>query len=186
MKVGEVVSVQMKARWAYSEIRSPRFRERYEDDARVSLLRGKLEIIPFESLLPIEITTLAEVFDDSRGCFLKHYWADVGDFVHEEWSAARLGRVYAMSELDPSGQGCYVPFATYAASPRPSGPISALDPRVAADKLPLGNMLRAPDPLIVGLYNHLQVLIDGYFRGLAFMRSASPSDRIEVLVAVPK
>jgi hypothetical protein len=30
----------------------------------------------------------------------------------------------------------------------------------------------------------IQVLIDGYFRGLIFMRSASPGERIAVLVPV--
>ncbi|MGO9849133.1 MAG: hypothetical protein ACLPKT_21770 [Methylocella sp.] len=90
-----------------------------------------------------------------------------------------------MSEVDPSGQGRYRPFAAYAASLRPTGPTAHLDPRVAADKVPLTTAPRAPDPLIIGRYKGFQVLIDGYFRGLLFMRSASPGERIAVLVPVP-
>jgi hypothetical protein len=56
---------------------------------------------------------------------------------------------------------------------------------VAADKVPLSTALMAPDPLVIGRYKGFQVLIDGYFRGLLFMRSASPDERIAVLVPVP-
>ena len=55
---------------------------------------------------------------------------------------------------------------------------------MAADKVPLTAALRTPDPLIVGRYKGFQVLIDGYFRGLLFMRSASPDEPIAVLVPV--
>jgi len=48
--------------------------------------------------------------------------ADVREFVIEEWSVEQLRRVYAMSEVDPSREGRYQPFALYAASPRPTGP----------------------------------------------------------------
>jgi hypothetical protein len=49
----------------------------------------------------------------------------------------------------------------------------------------LTTALRAPDPLIIGRYKGFQVLIDGYFRGLLFMRSASPGERAAVLVPIP-
>ena len=56
---------------------------------------------------------------------------------------------------------------------------------MAADEVPLTTVLRAPDPLIIGRYKGFQVLIDGYFRGVVFMRSASPDERIAGLVPVP-
>ena len=90
-----------------------------------------------------------------------------------------------MSEADPSGEGRLQPLAAYAAAPRPTGPTARLDARIAADKVPLTTALRAPDPLIIGLFKGLQVLIDGYFRGLIFMRSASSGERVAVLVPVP-
>jgi hypothetical protein len=129
---------------------------------------------------------LAEIFETFRGSYLNHYWADVREFVMEEWSTDQLGQVYAMSEADQSGEGRYQPFAVYAASARPTGSTAPLDPRVAADKVPLTTVLRAPDPLVIGLYKGFQVLIDGYFRSLLFLRSASPGERVSVLVPVPR
>jgi hypothetical protein len=186
MKTGEAVSLQrMKAWWTYTEIRSPRLAEEYQSDPRVPPLCAKIGAVAFESLSASEVDSLAEIFETFRGNYLNHYWADVREFVIEEWSAEQLGRVYAMSEADPSGEGRYQPFAVYAASPRPTGPTARLDPRVAADKIPLTTALRSPDPLVIGRYKGFQVLIDGYFRGLLFMRSASPGERIAVLVPVP-
>jgi hypothetical protein len=78
-----------------------------------------------------------------------------------------------MSEADPAREGRFHPFAVYAASPRPTGPSARRDPQIAADNVPLTTALRAPDPLIVGLYKGFRVLIDGYFRGLLFVQSAS-------------
>jgi hypothetical protein len=184
---GETVSLQrMKAWWAHTEIRSPRYAAYHSQiDPRVQPLRARIETVAFECLSAFEVDALAEIFETFRGSYLNHYWADVREFVIEEWSAEQLGRVYAMSEVDPSGQGRYQPFAVYAASPRPTGPTAHLDPRVAADKIPLSTALRTPDPLIIGRYKGFQVLIDGYFRGLVFMRSASPRERVAVLVPVP-
>lgn len=67
--------------------------------------------------------------------------------------------IYAMSEVDPSGGGRYQPFAVYAAGPRPTDATAWLDPRVAADKVPLTTTLRTPDPLILGCYKGFQILI---------------------------
>jgi hypothetical protein len=185
MKAGEVISLQrMKARWAYTEVRSPRLAADYLIDPRVPTLCAKIGTVPFECLSALEVDTLAEIFETFRGNYLNHYWADVREFVIEDWSADQLSRVYVMSALDPSG-GRYHPFAAYAASPRPTGSTARLDPRVAADKVPLTTALRAPDPLVIGRYKGFQVLIDGYFRGLLFMRSASPGERVAVLVPVP-
>ncbi len=91
-----------------------------------------------------------------------------------------------LSELDPLGEGRYQPLAVYAASPRPTGATARLDPRVAADQVPLTVPLRAPDPLIIGLYKGFQVLIDGYFRGILFIRSAQTNERIAVLVPIAR
>jgi hypothetical protein len=46
--------------------------------------------------------------------------------------------------------------------------------------------LRASAPLIVGLFNGFEVLIDGHFRGILFLRTASPGERIAVLAPVAR
>jgi hypothetical protein len=185
MKTGEAVSLQhMKARWTYSELRSPRLSSEYHDDPRVPSICSKIQTVAFEYLSVVDVEILAEIFESFRGQTLNHYWSDVLAFKVEEWSAEKLGQVYAMSEVDPHGEGRYRPLVVYAESLRPTGAAARLDPRVAADMVPLTAPLRAPDPLIVGLYQGFQVLIDGYFRGILFLRSAGPDERITVLVPV--
>jgi hypothetical protein len=175
----------MKAWWTYTEIRSPRLRQEYRADPRVPPLYARITTVSFETLLASEVDALAEIFETFRGGCLNHYWAGVREFVIDEWSTKQLSDVYAMSELDPSGEGRYKAFAVYAAAPRATGLDAWLDPRVAADQVPLTRALPTHDPLIVGLYKGFHVLIDGYFRGLLFLRSAAPSERIEVLLPVP-
>jgi hypothetical protein len=187
MRAGEVVSVQRaKARWAYSEIRSPRLTAVYQRNPRVLPLYGKVTTSAFEDLSEFEVDALVEIFETARGRLLNHYWSEVREFVLEEWSADQLGQVYAMSEADPWRQGRFHPFAVYAKSPRPTGPKAGRDPRVAADHVPLTTTLPELDPLVVGLYKDLRVLIDGYFRGLIFMRSAASGGRVAILVPVPR
>jgi hypothetical protein len=185
MKAGEVVSVQrMKARWAYSEIRSPRLTAVYQRNPRVPPLYVKVTTFAFEDLSEFEVDALVEIFETARGRLLNHYWSEVREFVLEEWSADQLGQVYAMSEADPWREGRFHPFAAYAASPRPTGPNAGRDPRVAAHNVPLTTTLPELDPLVIGFYKGLQVLIDGYFRGLIFLRSAAPGERVAILVPV--
>jgi hypothetical protein len=153
MKAGEVVSLQrMKAWWAYSEIRSPRFTAIYQRNPRVPPVYAKITTCAFEDLSAFEVDALVEIFETARGRLLSHYWTDVREFVIEEWSADQLRQVYAMSEADPAREGRFHPFAVFAASLRPTGPSARRDPRIAADNVPLTTALRAPDPLIVGLY----------------------------------
>ena len=180
----KVVSLhRMKAWWAFSEISSPRFALTYQQDLRVPALYARIRSVTFECLSPFEVDTLAQLYESIRGCSLNHYIAEIREFVIEEWSAEQLGQVYAMSELDASGQGRYQPFAAYAASPCPT-PTEWFDPRVAAEKLSWSTTFRAHDPLIVGIYRGLRVLIDGYVRGLVFMKTASPGERVAVLAPV--
>jgi hypothetical protein len=186
MKAGEVVSLQrMKAWWAYSEIRSPRLTAIYQRNPWVPPLYDEITTCAFVDLSAFEVVAVVEIFVTARGHLLSHYWTDVRGFVIDEWSADQLRQVYAMSEADPARGGRFHPFAVYAASPRPSGPSARRDPRIAADNVPLTTALRAPDPLIVGLYKGLQVLIDGYFRGILFVRSAALDERVAVLVPIP-
>ena len=106
MNAGEVVSLQrVKAWWAYTEIRSPRLMPEYQRDPRVPPLRAKIETAAFEHLSAFEVAALEEIFEIFRGDLLSHYLVDVREFVIEEWSANQLAQVYAMSELDPLGEG---------------------------------------------------------------------------------
>ena len=89
MKAGEAISLQqrMKAWWANSEIQSPRLTRHYQIDPRVPPLRARIGTVAFECLPASEVDALAEIFETFRGSYLSHYWADVREFVIEEWSA---------------------------------------------------------------------------------------------------
>jgi hypothetical protein len=187
MRDCETISLQrMKAWWTCSELRSPRLSAEYHDDPRVPPLAAKIGTTSFEQLPAAEVAALAEIFDAFRGRTLSHYWADIKAFAIERWSADQLGRVYAMSEVDPMAEGRYRPLSVYAASARPSGAAARLDPRAAADRVPLNSPPRFPDPLIVGLYKGLQVLIDGYFRSILFLRRARMEESIRVLAPIAR
>jgi hypothetical protein len=185
MKVGETVSLkEMKARWAFSEIRSPRLSADYHLDSRVLPLSERIGTAAYEFLSKEDIDALVDIFETFRGNYLRHYWTDARAFAVEEWSADQLRQVYVMSEADPTGAGRFQLFSSYAVAPRPIGPAARLDPRVAADGTPSTMTFRTSDPLVVGQYKDFRVLIDGYFRGLIFMRSAAPTERVAVLVPV--
>ncbi len=185
MKCGDTVSLkEMKARWAFSEIRSPRLAADYHLDPRVPPLSARIGTATFESLSAADIDALVDIFETFRGNYLKHYLAGVRAFMVEEWSADQLARIYVMSEVDSTGAGRFQTFSEYAVAPRPTGPAARLDPRVAAGSVPSSMTVPTADPLVVGKYKDFQVLIDGYFRGLIFMRSAAPAERIVMLVPV--
>ena len=65
MKAGEVVSLQrMKAWWAYSEIRSPRFTAIYQRNPRVPPVYAKITTCAFEDLSAFEVDALVEIFEN--------------------------------------------------------------------------------------------------------------------------
>jgi len=151
MKLGDTVSLkEMKARWALSEIRSPRLAPHYRLDPRVPSSSARIGPATFESLSGSDIDALVDIFETFRGNYLQHYLADVRTFAVEAWSVDQLGRVYVMSEADPTGAGRFQTFSAYATGPRSTGPAATIDPRVAADKVPLSTALRTADPLVIG------------------------------------
>jgi hypothetical protein len=127
---------------------------------------------------------LVEMFEAARGQFLHMYFNGINEFVLEQWSVDRLCGLNSMSQMDPLRRGRFVSVLAFGLSPPPVGADDG-DPRIAAAKVPLSDSpFRPTEPVIVGLYNGLQVLIDGYCRSILFMRSAGPHDRIPVLVPV--
>jgi hypothetical protein len=171
----------MKARWAFSELKSERTNIYYHDP-RAPALRAKIANLEFDQLTVGELSILAEMWEPARGIYQGTYLTDVSEFVRQDWSTAQLAEVWAMSQMDPRGEGRFRSMLAYAVSPRPP---SETDPRVAADRLySSGKSFRCTDPIVVGLFNGRRVLIDGYCRSILFMQSADVSDRIPVLVPI--
>jgi hypothetical protein len=175
---------EMKALWAFTEIRSERT-TRFYHDSRVPILQSRLKNLVFAVVTMQDRDILAEMWEEARGKFLSMYIAGVTGFALEYWSSTQLGEILAMSQMDPAEQVFFVSMLTYAKLPRPVGPSAETDPRMVADRSVLsGRELEAGDPIIVGLFNRQQVLIDGYGRGVRFIQCAEASDRIPVLVPI--
>jgi hypothetical protein len=176
---------EMKARWVCTEIRSERT-SRFYQDPQMPVLQARLRNLVFADVATQDRDTLAEMWEEARGRYLYMYLEDVTGFVLKYWPATQLGKVSAMSQMDPAGKGRFFPILEYAKSPRPAGPDAEHDPRVVADNSVLsGKDFRAGDPVTVGLYSGRQVLIDGYGRGVRFMQCADASDRVPVFVPIP-
>jgi hypothetical protein len=175
---------EMKAWWAFTEMKSQRTRSFYHD-SRVPMMQRKLKGLDFANVAMPDRDVLVEMWEPGRGKFLWMYLVDVSGFTLENWSATQLSKVSKMREMDPE-RGRFFSMLTYATSPRPTGPGSERDPRVVADRLPLSaKELQAGDPVIVGLYHEgRQVLIDGYTRGVRFIQCAGATNRIPVLVPI--
>jgi hypothetical protein len=137
---------------------------------------------PFVEPGSSEFKVLIEMFEAARGKFLHMYFEGISEFVLEQWPVERLCGINSMSQMDPLRRGRFISVLAFALSPPPVGADDG-DPRIAAAKVPLSDTpFRPNEPVIVGLYNDLQVLIDGYCRSILFMRSAGPQDRISVLI----
>lgn len=186
MTTEERVSVnQVKALWALNELKSPRTSKHYHD-SRAPAVFQKLgaSTSPFVDSESPEFRMLVEMFEPARGQFLHMYFNGIKEFVLEQWTVEQIRCLNAMSQMDPSGRAQFISVQDYALSPPPIGADDG-DPRVAAAKVPPSNTpFRTVDPVVIGLYNGLRVLIDGYCRSILFMRSAKPDSRIPVLVPV--
>jgi hypothetical protein len=176
---------EMKARWVFTEIKSERT-SRFYQDTQLPTLQARLRNMAFADVATHDRDTLAQMWEEARGPYLYMYLEGVTGFELEYWPATELGETWTMSQMDPAGKGRFFTMSVYATSPRPVGPDSQHDPRVVADNIPSsGKDLQAGDPITAGLWNGRQVLIDGYGRGVRFIRCADASDRIPVFVPIP-
>jgi len=186
MITGERRSVDhVKALWALNEIKSDRTKKFYHDirvpEILHSLGTGTDSVVDPGSS---EFRVLIEMFEAAREKFLYMYFNGVKEFVMEQWPVERLCAVKAMSQMDPLGRGRFISVLAFALSPPPAGADDG-DPRVAAARAPLSDAPIIPtEPVIAGLYNGLQVLIDGYRRSILFLRSAGQDDCIPILVPI--
>ncbi len=188
MTAGERFSLEyVKALWALSELKSPRTIRHYRD-SKVLAFREQLgtTTLRLEDSASPEFRMLLEMFEDARGKFLHMYLNGISEFVFEMWSVERLREIRAMLQMDPLGEGRLISVLAYSLSPPPEGTDDG-DPRVAAALAAASDRpFQVNEPVIVGLYDGSQVLIDGYYRILMFMRSAGAQDRIPVLAPVPR
>ena len=94
----------------------------------------------------------------------------------QAWTKDQFGRIYTIVEMAPDRKS-NIPFLSFIACPRFNEPS---DPRVQADRIPLETPFVQTEPVIVLPYGSINILIDGYLRGVLFMRSPDPDATILV------
>ena len=173
---------ELQARWAYSELLSPRFMSMYSQFAEfVGLFKKARTAVPFEALNEDETYYLVVMNDLVRSPLV---WElkQVPTFVCKSWTKEQIGRALTIYN-DSDGPTSFERFAS--SSPFVVG--QGLDPsdaRVAALLIPDYRVIIQKEAVpLVPVGDGRLKLLDGYLRSLLFWRS-SDRDR-HLLVWVP-
>jgi hypothetical protein len=171
---------ELKARWAFNEFRTERGKVNYAQLCPEKIRDG----VRFSELAPQEVSHLVWMAEQYRAPLMPDLKAD--RYECKLWTKEQLGRTYTIRRMAPS-RNDNIPFLSFVACPRfteLANPqlLEQSDPRVQADKIPFDEPLRQEEPVIVLPCDTAQILIEGYLRGVLFMRSRDPDSRIMVWV----
>jgi hypothetical protein len=176
-------SVEVKARWAYSELSSSRagaVYRRYELDG---LDRMAAQSVGFDQLGRAQRMRLANVLDAVRTQL-----AEMADMHHsyvlDAWSKGRLAQAFAVSHFNTPSRIGHLPFLDFlnrAPEAGPDGAPDGGDPRVVADRVTDSAM---PEWGAIAVSDFPNLLIDGYLRAVLFMRHAPDSATLPVWVGL--
>lgn len=167
MTANEIDAHELKARWGFSEARSPRWSADY---ASVKLPTS------FDDTSPETREELVAALTKQRP-----HLAPAID-AHEKyetqlWSKEQLGRAYTILRMAPS-RNANIPFLSFIACPRFD---EDSDPRVQADAVPFDEpFVQTEGAIILPIADVGPILIEGYFRSVIFMRTPDPNARIAV------
>ena len=159
---------EVKARWAYSELASPRAVRRYAQIGAADLFELKKQNTAFSALLPAQVERLVEVFD--AGCIA--FRAYVDEAPRFQLVDLELDEVCSLRALPQLGTGTLLNWAVGARE-------GAHDARLQSDSC-CGDIGRH-ERIVIGRAN---VLIDGYFRTMRFLRRASPTETMPAYKAL--
>jgi hypothetical protein len=162
--MAEAVSlVDVKARWAYSEILGARSSDCYNNLLGVAELRAKrLSGVPFNALTSNDRHQLASYCDDVRGGLLM-FLRGVEHSREKRLTKSQIAPFLVPSNV--SGRPMMMRFNDFVntRSPSPDDPRSE---GAAYTEVP-------DDPLTVGRLADDYVLLDGYHRAVSFWKTAS-------------
>ena len=162
---------ELKARWAFNELRAERWRETYATFPLETIRQDAA----FVDLTAEEIAQLAWIAEECRKYLVPEL--NKADFYEcQAWTKDQFGRIYTIVEMAPDRKS-NIPFLSFIACPRFNEPS---DPRVQADRIPLETPFVQTEPVIVLPYGSINILIDGYLRGVLFMRCPDPDAKILV------
>lgn len=158
---------ELKARWGFSEARSPRWREFYSEIS----LASSFDALSLEMRKAV-VTALTKQRPDQAPALDAHQ-----RYQLQSWTKEQLGRAYTILRMAPS-RNANIPFLSFIACPRFD---EDTDPRVQADAQPFETPFTQTEGIIVLPIAGLgPVLLEGYFRSVMFMRTPNPDARIAV------
>lgn len=159
---------EVKARWAYSELLSPRAIRNYPQNGLGDIIALRKQNSEFSALLPDQVCKLAKAFDIGRLAFLA-YLEEAPHFQAVDLSIAEVCGLRVLPQL---GTGTVLNWAVGSRE-------GAHDARLQSDAC-LGNV-GSSERIVVAKAN---TLIDGYFRTMRFLRRASPSETLPAFQAL--
>jgi len=178
MQVGTRVNAKtVIARWGFGEFRTTRWAAGYASFNPQAIRQG----VPFDQLTSQEVDHLEHMTRQFRAGM-------VGDvdanpiWECQEWNKDRLGRTVTIPRMAPN-RWANIPFLSFIACPRflnQNGTPEDGDPRTEADKVPFDTPFTQTEPVIVSTKWGVPMLIDGYGRGVLFMRTPNPDALIKV------
>ena len=180
-RLGRVVEPkELAARWSFCEVTgrfSREYRDRHRDPDSLALLEKITAGLTFDELTDADHALLAAWFQTGFRSDFANAMRWYESFVCESWTAERLSNLCVIPSVEPDRRR----LGALLSSP---GRDELADPRAALALVPPGENFKHAEPLVVGHWDDgLQVLWEGYFRALLFLRSAKPQD--EILLWVP-
>lgn len=171
---------EIRARWAYSEMRSSRFRARFGPvygDLIVKANSG----VSFSELRQADRDRLLLALNATRNPdFAGHVDAAAVMFECQTWTENELLNAWALPEFNPPNRDYCISYKTFlmAGGPPDLASLEDCDPRVEwhrQNSSAEANEYQQEEPIIVIGKPGTYIILDGYFRTLAFVNSPEKS-----------
>lgn len=173
--IGKVITRdELKARWAYAESRSSRFKGQYEPLLPPDLFTSANNGRPFDQISREEWPELIAALERERISligFLGEPWG-ASEFKCVGWDVPGLLSSPAMGNFfaDEQQRG-YFCFLAWPTKQTHDGKADTHDPRYAAAGRAFDRNFRVEEPLIAVRSNGHHILIDGYLRSILWLRN---------------
>jgi hypothetical protein len=186
--VGDRVSAsEIRARWAYSEMRSSRFRARFAPVYADLVVKANSRVA-FSELRQADRDRLLLALNAARNPeFVGYVDATAATYECRSWTENELFNAWALPEFNPTNRDYCISFRAFlsAAEPPVLATLDDSDPRVEWQKqrsLCDTGEYRQDEPIIIIGKPGTQIILDGYFRTLTFVNSRKRCKRLLVWI----
>lgn len=169
--IGQVATAQeVIARWAYGEIVSSRFAHLFGDPRAQGLRQKAVEGVPFDVLPSEDVVLLADLMKSARNAGFVGIVERHPTYEVTGWTREQLFSAFALPVFNPQRVNQIFPYSEFLRGlPKPdaNGNPDTTDPRTAVSQL-LEPLAYLEPGIIIDL--GVPVLLDGYFRSLAYLK----------------